>query len=115
MKRPCLGYDGRPCPDRALTDHRSGRCPDCRRIHWRSRGSTTDRGYGPAHRALREHYRPAVEAGAVVCWRCGQLIQPGEAWDLGHDDHDRNVYRGPEHRAHNRATKHHDHGTGGRV
>jgi hypothetical protein len=104
MQRPCLGTDTARCPTRALTDHRSGRCEPCRRAHWRGRGTTTERGYGPDHRALREQYRPLVEAGMVRCWRCGEPINPGDAWDLGHDDLDRSVYRGPEHRAHNRAT-----------
>jgi len=105
VKRPCLGTDTARCPTRALTDHRSGRCPDCRRRHWNARGTTTQRGYGADHRALREQWRPLVEAGDVLCWRCGQRIEPGDDWDLGHDDHDRSIYRGPEHRAHNRATK----------
>lgn len=105
MQRPCLGVDGERCPTRALTTARHGRCPDCARRHWRGRGTTSQRGYGPDHRALREQYRPLVEAGDVRCWRCGELIAPGDAWDLGHDDRDRSVYRGPEHRAHNRATK----------
>jgi hypothetical protein len=43
--------------------------------------------------------------GTVRCAKpgCGQLIQPGEAWDLGHDEQ-RN-YPGPEHSACNRATR----------
>jgi hypothetical protein len=102
MQRPCLGA-GQPC--RNLTQHRSGRCEHCRRQHWNSLPSTVERGYGAEHRALREQWRPMVEAGRVVCWRCGELIQPGDAWDLGHSDTDRSVYRGPEHRAHNRATR----------
>lgn len=59
---------------------------------------TTARGYGSRHRAERERWWPTVEAGLAQCWRCGQVIQPGEPWDLGHDDHDRTIYRGPEHR-----------------
>jgi hypothetical protein len=97
--------DQAPCPTRSLTQHRSGRCPECRRQQWSARGTTTERGYGVDHRALREQYRPLVEAGDVTCWRCGEPINPDDDWDLGHDDLDRSIYRGPEHRAHNRATK----------
>jgi hypothetical protein len=45
-----------------------------------------------------------VEAGGMACWRCGRLIVPGSVWNLGHDDHDRSVYRGPEHERCNLAT-----------
>ncbi len=62
-----------------------------------SKGSTTARGYGAGHQALRKRLAPSVEAGEVRCWRCGLLIQPGQEWDLGHDDHDRRKYNGPEH------------------
>lgn len=69
----------------------------------RRRRTTTERGYGAAHQAERERWRPHVEAGRVVCWRCGQIIAPGQPWDLGHDDRDRARYRGPEHPRCNRA------------
>jgi hypothetical protein len=60
--------------------------------------TTTQRGYGSKHQAERRRWSPLVATGTVVCWRCGQLIRPDEPWDLGHDDHDRSLYRGPEHR-----------------
>ena len=66
-------------------------------------GSTAARGYGREHRQLRARWAPKVAAGAVDCWRCGRCIEPGEPWDLGHDDDDRTVYRGPECRRCNRA------------
>lgn len=67
------------------------------------RKTTTRRGYGSRHQHLRKHWAPRVATGTVVCWRCGNLIARGAAWDLGHDDHDRTKYRGPEHAACNRA------------
>lgn len=66
-------------------------------------GSTAGRGYGGKHQAERKRWAAAVDAGKVTCWRCGQPIIPGTPWDLGHDDHDRRLYRGPEHSACNRA------------
>lgn len=62
-----------------------------------SQGNTTARGYGARHQAERKRWAPKVEAGETACWRCRQPIKPGVEWDLGHDDNDRNKYRGPEH------------------
>ena len=61
------------------------------------------RGYGYAHKKLRKQVAPDVAAGRAKCWRCGQRIQPGDPWDLGHTD-DRSGYAGPEPVACNRAT-----------
>lgn len=75
--------------------------------------------YGRAHRALRARWRARVASGTVRCARgdrckraeivggtlVGGLIDPSEPWDLGHDDRDPSVYRGPEHSSCNRATK----------
>jgi len=63
------------------------------------------RSYGGAHQKLRKELGALVQAGGVVCWRCGEDIQPGAPWDLGHDDLDRDQYRGPEHQRCNRAVK----------
>ena len=68
--------------------------------------SPEQRGYGQAHRARRRGIALMVEAGIVRCARCGELIRPGEPWDLGHvDGTERMVYSGPEHRRCNRATE----------
>ena len=70
-------------------------------------GRTTARGYGTAHQRRRRQLARRVKAGDVVCWRCQLPISPDEPWDLGHDDKDRSITRGPEHRRCNRATASH--------
>ena len=60
------------------------------------------RGYGQAHRRMREIVAKTVEAGEAYCARCGHLIAPGAPWDLGHSD-DRLTWTGPEHRYCNRS------------
>jgi hypothetical protein len=42
----------------------------------------------------------------VLCARCGERIEPGSDWDLGHVDGSAE-YAGPEHQACNRATMTH--------
>lgn len=69
--------------------------------------TTAERGYGTEHRNLRKHYARFVAGGQAFCARCLEPIHPYEAWDLGHDDFDRRVYTGPEHRRCNRATMKH--------
>lgn len=61
------------------------------------RGEKTSDAYGREHRALRARLAPIVATGTVKCWRCRQLIKPGEPWDLGHND-ERTKIMGPEHR-----------------
>lgn len=73
--------------------------------HHRSPGATTRRGYGSNHQRLRAAWAPRVAAGGVRCHRdtCGELIQPGQAWDLGHvDGTGKRQYSGPEHASCNR-------------
>lgn len=69
-----------------------------------ARLSASERGYGTRHKQLRREWRREVESGVVDCARCHRLIHPDELWDLGHDDRDRSLYWGPEHRRCNRAT-----------
>lgn len=68
-------------------------------------GRTTAQGYGTQHQRLRKLWVPYVEAGHVTCWRCRELIEPGSKWHLGHDDHNRSLYRGPEHEGCNVRTR----------
>ena len=64
--------------------------------------------YGALHRAQRREWEPKVMTGRTRCWRCHRLIdpigdalelgiKPAETWDLGHDDDDPSVVKGPEH------------------
>ena len=59
-------------------------------------------GYGPKHRAERKRVDLVVQQGVAYCMRCDELIEPGTAWDLGHND-DRTLWTGPEHASCNRA------------
>jgi hypothetical protein len=67
----------------------------------RHRGTTYQRGYGPAHRKLKDQWRPTVEEGhaychATICLLPTRWIQPGTPWHLGHTP-DRTGWTGPEH------------------
>ena len=64
------------------------------------------REYGREHRQIRRALEPSVVAGLAACSRCGEPIEPGEPWDLGHDDFDRRFYSGPEHARCNRGAPH---------
>lgn len=49
------------------------------------------------HRAERAKVVALVESGEAFCWRCGGHIPPGSPVHTGHDDNDRDIYRGAEH------------------
>jgi hypothetical protein len=51
--------------------------------------------YGGQHQAIRRAVEPYVPGS--TCWRCGRPILEGQPWDLGHDDDNPALYRGPEH------------------
>jgi hypothetical protein len=59
---------------------------------------------GP-HRKLRKCLAPLVAAGLATCARCGEPIEPGSKWDLGHTD-DGLGYFGPEHAYCNQTAPH---------
>lgn len=100
------------CPNLDCTVHKPNR---------QRRPSSHARGYTRDHQGLRRKVKRHVDAGGVRCARgascfyaedvggvmVGGIIQPGQEWDLGHDDTDRSRYLGPEHRRCNRATKTH--------
>lgn len=59
-----------------------------------------DQEYGTRHRMARRAALAALEANdGAPCWRCGypMYYQDRGRLHLGHDDHDRSVYRGLEH------------------
>jgi hypothetical protein len=59
--------------------------------------TTAQRGYGHHHhQKMRRKYASLVASGCAWCARCGEPIEPGEPWDLCHDDYDRSKYMGPE-------------------
>jgi len=68
-------------------------------------GNTNDRGYGAAHQAEKNRWRPIVNAGQAQCTeticleeRDGRTrwIKPGTPWHLAHGDGQQG-YRGPAH------------------
>jgi len=64
--------------------------------------TTTQKGYGAHHQAVRARWAPLVDRGEVVCGKCGRYIQPGTPWDLSHPLDDKTQRPVPWHRACNR-------------
>jgi hypothetical protein len=54
------------------------------------------------HRQERRRLAPRVNRGTVRCVFCGELIEPGEPWDLDHKP-DLKGWTGPAHRHCNRS------------
>ena len=52
--------------------------------------------YNGPHKATRTRLDPVVKTGTVTCVRCGELIEPGEEWQLDHKD-DGPGWLGPAH------------------
>lgn len=84
------------CPTLIDAGTRDGRCGQHRRKRDKARGTRQQRGYDADHDLMRARYQSYMDAGVTYsCWRCGKPIDP-TSWHLGHDDHDRSKYRGPE-------------------
>jgi hypothetical protein len=66
-------------------------------LHEQQRGTRQQRGYDRDYDRTRRKLEPIVKAGRAKCWRCGNPIQTGTRWNLGHDDTDRTIIRGAEH------------------
>lgn len=74
---------------------------------WARKGTSTQRGYGTAHKKLRAQWEPLVASGqafchSAVCLMASRWIQPGTPWHLGHTP-DRTGWTGPEHEKCNEA------------
>lgn len=82
----------------------TSRCPEHTRARDKARGTRQQRGYDRTYDRERRRWAPLVATGTVGCARCRAPIPAAAPWDLGHDDHDRSIIVGPEHRACNRAT-----------
>jgi hypothetical protein len=59
-----------------------------------------------AHKQAKKEARALVDAGLARCSRCGEMIEPGAAVDVGHDDRYPWLHAGPEHPGCNRGAPH---------
>lgn len=89
------------------------RCHEHERAKDRARGTRQERGYDVEHDTVGRVYQQRLDAGErFTCWRCDHPIEGtrrGVDWQLGHDDVDRSIHRGPEHPSCNLATSGRDH------
>jgi len=58
------------------------------------------------HKNARRELAALVAAGGVRCVRCSEPIEPGAAFDVGHDDRYPWLIAGPEHPSCNRGAPH---------
>lgn len=72
----------------------SGKCTTHRREYDKARGTTTERGYGAEHRAMRAALLP--QAYGKPCRYCDNRMWPHENLVLDHTE-DRDGYRGIVH------------------
>lgn len=94
----------RSCPTSgcgSLTE--GGYCTRCTRDREQARGTRQERGYDAAYDEARRVYERRMARGEVfTCWRCAELGRPHPvdpspgAWQLGHDNDDRTIIRGPQ-------------------
>jgi len=62
----------------------------------KTRGTTSQRGYGTAHQKLRRTWLHRISTENIHCSRCDKPINPNDNWDLDHTN-DRTGYNGPAH------------------
>lgn len=85
------------CPEIIDAAAYKGLCDVHRKEHDRSRGTRTERGYGPDHQTERARITKLINAGLTIhCARCHKPIRPGQPWALDHNDQ-RTGYLGPSH------------------
>lgn len=90
-------------PNCPATATQRGRCGTHARQADQARGTRQQRGYGADYDRQRAAIVRALRRGETVhCWRCQGVVTEPEL-HLGHDDQDRSIIRGAEHRACNLA------------
>ena len=91
---------GTRCPE--LIPRTQTYCPTHAREYEARRGTARQRGYDRTHEQERARVAHQVAALQAHCHRCGLIVLPTEAWDLGHSD-DRKTWTGAEHARCNRS------------
>lgn len=97
----------KPCLDCGVPTRNGSRCTRCQPAQDAKRdaqrGSTAQRGYGKAHRQLREKLLARWKPGDP-CAHCGLPMQDKARLDLAHTE-DRSGYRGLAHDVCNRGNR----------